>query len=97
MVAFAQSQFAEIDEEHLGKDVHIKHSGGKIRATDPAEATAAVSANTIGFFSEGPVDPGTITLTAVNVKEPAGYTIAEISTAVRPKTISNGPEATITT
>ena len=97
MAGFTEVNISGLYFGIVGKDVHIKHSGGKIRATDPAEATAAVSANTIGFFSEGPVDPGTITLTAVNVKEPAGYTIAEISTAVRPKTISNGPEATITT
>ena len=80
----------------VGKDVQIKHSGGKIQATAPT-ATAAVSANTIGFY-EPSVIPGTITLDGVYVTEPAGATIGKVTIVPPIGTISRSDDpVTITT
>ena len=79
----------------LGTDLQIVHSGGKIQVTDP-KAFAAVSGNTVALGMTPVVTPGKITLKAVNVKEPDGYTIGKVTTSVKPGTITYENKATIT-
>ena len=56
----------------VSRDVQITHSSGTFKATDNDAAIAAVAAFKTQTGQNGTVTPGTITLTATDVKEPAG-------------------------
>ena len=53
----------------VAPNMEITHSGGKIQATDPAKAVAAITAVDFGYGSNATA--GTLTLNKVYVKEPA--------------------------
>ena len=77
----------------IGSTVEITHSGGKIQATDPDRAIAAVAAVNNGFSSYS--TPGKLTLTGTYLKEPAGGTV-DIK-IVRPSSVPQDNAVPITT
>ena len=78
----------------IGNDVQITHSSGTFKATDNDAAIAAVAAFKTQTGQNGTVTPGTITLTATDVKEPAGGTVDKANVKLSPD--PSAPEITIT-
>ena len=74
-----------------GDNIQIIHSSGKIQATDHTSANAAIGA--IKTNDNGTTSPGTISLNAVSLKEPAGGIIGTVS--VPQPNNPNGPKITI--
>ena len=77
----------------LGTNIKINNASGKFRVTDP-QANAAVAATTLSVSSDQPgaLDPGTISLQSVNVKQPADYTIGQTTTTIEPDILNGAPE-----